>query len=255
MKYLGIFYKPELFNKALSLKNLLLNEGYTVDYCESSERIKNNKVDLTIVLGGDGTFLKASHLVNNPLVGFKGGRLGFLSSYTIEEFDKFLKDLKNDNFVLDERTFLKVSELNAFCLNEVLLIKDPDQKMVDIKISFQDGELFFHADGIMLGTPTGSTGYSLSLGGPILLPNTKAFVITPVAPQFLASRSIVIPDNEKVNIEVDESVNLIIDGANFGKFSKVTVLKSKKKISILRPIDYDFTKSIKEKLGYGKKFL
>ncbi|MBT1247942.1 MULTISPECIES: NAD(+) kinase [unclassified Thermosipho (in: thermotogales)] len=251
MKTIGIFYKPTLKDIAEKFKKDLLFEGFDVVYC--SEKLLSIEVDLTLVLGGDGTFLKAAHKVKNPLVGFKGGRLGFLSSYTLEDFEKFLFDLKENNFVKDKRFFLKVEKF--YSLNELLLIKDPTQKMLDIQVFFQDGSFYFHADGLIVSTPTGSTGYSLSLGGPILLPNVNSFVITPVAPQFLASRSIIIPDSEEVFIKLNQKSNLVLDGMGFGKVSEVKIKKSKKKIIILRPKDYDFSKSIKEKLGYGKKFL
>lgn len=256
MKRIGVFFKPDLIDVALLFKKRLEKENYEAIFYDSltSENEIKKGLDLTIVLGGDGTFLKAAHIAESPLVGFKGGRLGFLSSYTLSDFNKFLKDLQERNFVEDKRTFLKVNNIDNFCLNEVLIIKDPTQKILDIKVAFQDGDLYFHADGIILSTPTGSTAYSLSLGGPILLPNVEAFVITPVAPQFLASRSVVIPDNENIIVELNQEANLILDGTSFGKISKIVVEKSQKSIVILRPKDYNFSKSIKEKLGFGKNF-
>ncbi|ABR31386.1 inorganic polyphosphate kinase [Thermosipho melanesiensis] len=251
MKVLGIFHKPSLKSVAEKFSEILFDENFHVEYVGSE--IPSIEVDLTLVLGGDGTFLKAAHKVRNPLVGFKGGRLGFLSSYTLGDFDKFLEDLKNENFERDIRYFLKAGDF--YTLNEVLLIRDPVQKMVDIQIFFQDGDFYFHADGLIISTPTGSTGYSLSLGGPIMLPNVNSFVITPVAPQFLASRSIIVPDDEEIIVRIDQEINLILDGMDFGKVREVNLKKSRRRIVILRPKDYNFSKSIKEKLGYGKRFL
>jgi len=254
MKSIGIFFKPDLEKIASSFAKKLEEKNVNIKFFSSNVLEINYKTDVTLVIGGDGTVLKAAKFVLSPIIGFKGGRLGFLSSYTIEEFGKFLKDFETNQFREDKRQFLEVKEINALCLNDVVALKEPSQKMVDIEITFRDGNFVFHADGLVISTPTGSTAYSLSLGGPILLPNVDAYVLTPIAPQFLASRSVILPDYEEISVLTSFETHLIVDGVDYGKFKKFSVKKSEKNITILRPFDYDFSKSIKEKLGYGKNY-
>lgn len=254
MRNIGIFFKPDLENIAFIFAKQLEEKNVKIKFFSSNVLDINHKTDLTLIIGGDGTVLKAAKYVLSPIIGFKGGRLGFLSSYTIEEFDKFLKDFETYQFREDKRQFFEVREIDALFLNDVVALKEPSQKMVDIKINFGDGNFVFHADGLVISTPTGSTAYSLALGGPILLPNVDAYVITPIAPQFLASRSVILPDHEELSVLTSYETHLILDGVEYGKFKKFSVKKSEKCITILRPLDYDFSKSIKEKLGYGKNY-
>ncbi|SHH21146.1 NAD(+) kinase [Thermosipho atlanticus] len=254
MKVFGIFYKPGLKSIVDEFVQKLKKKNAHIVFLTSNEKEIEDHTDLTLVIGGDGTVLKAAKYVSSPIIGFKGGRLGFLSSYTIDEFDKFLEHLESNSFYEDKRQFFEVLELNSLYLNDIVAIREPHQKMLDINVKFKDGSFYFHADGIIISTPTGSTAYSLSLGGPILLPNVKAYVLTPIAPQFLASRSVILPDDEKISVETSFPSHLIVDGHDFGKFNKFSVRKSEKSITILRPLDYDFSKSIKEKMGYGKNY-
>ncbi|MDK2885847.1 MAG: kinase [Thermosipho sp. (in: thermotogales)] len=254
MKNIGVFFKPDLRNIALRFAEKLKEKNLKISFFSSEVKDIVDNTDVTLIIGGDGTVLKAAKFVSSPIIGFKGGRLGFLSSYTIDEFDKFLKDLEKKQFKEDKRQFFKVKENNALFLNDVVALKEPHQKMVDIEVSFNDGNFYFHADGLVISTPTGSTAYSLSLGGPILLPNVRAFVITPIAPQFLASRSVILPEYEEIVVKTSFKTHLIVDGIDCGKIERFSVEKSEKSIVILRPFDYDFSKSIKEKMGYGKNY-
>ncbi|MBO8160264.1 MAG: NAD(+) kinase [Thermosipho sp. (in: Bacteria)] len=254
MKRFGMFYKPGLEKVANKFVEKLKEQNYEISYYTSEEKQISDSSDCTLILGGDGTVLKAAKYVSSPIIGFKGGRLGFLSSYTIDEFDEFLLDLKANNFKEDVRQFLEVKELGEFFLNDVVAMREPSQKMIDINVRFGDGSFYFHADGIIISTPTGSTAYSLSLGGPILLPNVNAIVLTPIAPQFLASRSVIVPDHEDINITTNFPVHLVVDGRDLGLFDSFSVRKSSKSVTILRPQNYDFSKSIKEKMGYGKNY-
>ncbi|QTA37465.1 NAD(+) kinase [Thermosipho ferrireducens] len=256
MKTIGIIYKPNLEKIAKIFEERLKKERFLVKFVTSTISSTFNGVDVSLIIGGDGTILKTVKKLNSPIIGFKGGRLGFLSSYTTKDLDKFIKDLKENSFVEDRRSLLKVynKHIEKYCLNDAVAMKEPAQKMVDISVSFKDGEFYFHADGVIVSTPTGSTAYALSLGGSILLPNVNAFEITPIAPQFLATRSVIVPDTEEISVKTNYKILLILDGEIVGNFDFFKIKKSDKQIVLLRPKDYDFSKSIKEKMGYGKNF-
>ena len=143
------------------------------------------------------------------------------------------------------------AEGSNHAINDAILQRDPNQKILDFDVQMSDGEFYYHADGVIVSTPTGSSAYSLALGGPIMLPNVEAFVITPIAPQFLATRSLIIPSSENIKITVNDSVNLVIDGDVVKKVKEINIKKSSKKVSILT-CRYDFFNFHKKKIGYGR---
>ncbi len=215
------------------------------------------KGDIVIVVGGDGTMLRTLKTVNKPVVGIKAGRLGFFTGYTLQQIDKLVNDIKENSFIQDKRWLLnvKIGEKEFSALNDVVLQRNFEQKIVDIDVQITDGSFYYHADGVIISTPTGSSAYSLALGGPVLLPNVEAIEITPIAPQFLATRSLMVPSSEDINVFVNDPVAAIIDGDLVGYTQHVHVRKCKRTVTILRPKDYDFSRSIKDKIGYGRKIL
>ncbi len=215
------------------------------------------KGEVVVVVGGDGTMLRTLKIVNKPVVGIKAGRLGFFTGYTFQEITKLVEDLKENSFIYDKRWLLnvKIGEKEFLALNDVVLQRNFEQKIVDIDVQITDGTFYYHADGVIISTPTGSSAYSLALGGPVLLPNVEAIEITPIAPQFLATRSLIVPSSEDINIFTNDPVAAIIDGDLVGYTQCVYVKKCRKTVTILRPKDYDFSRSIKDKIGYGRKIL
>src|SRR6185436_16361340 len=178
----------------------------------SSENL-TNEIQAIISLGGDGTLLDAVTLVrshNLPVMGINFGRLGFLASIGRDEVKTAIKSLVNHSFVIDKRTLIHLdSNLSLFGdvpygLNEFSIHKQDIAPMIKIH-TYLNGEFLntYWADGLIVATPTGSTGYSLSCNGPIVFPESGSFVITPVAPHNLNVRPIVVPDNNIISFEIE----------------------------------------------------
>ena len=225
------------------------------------------KADLLFSIGGDGTILDAVPLVLDsgmPIAGINMGRLGFLSSISKTEIGKAVESVLSGAYTVEQRTLLElVSPENVFgdvryALNELNVIRNPEHSLLAIKVFVDDVYLnTYWGDGILLATPTGSTAYSLSAGGPIIAPNAKNFVITPIATHNLTVRPVVIPDDSEIRIQVegrekkfvfsmdsrtcalDTSVQLIVRKASFC-------------IHLVRMRDEDFFSTIRNKLMWGK---
>ncbi len=227
---------------------------------------KTRKIDFVITLGGDGTILKATTLVRDsgvPIMGINLGRLGFLASIEKKMVRQAVTMLKKGMFTIDERSLLQL-ESNIplfgdirFALNDCTLLKRDTSSMIIIHTYINGAYLSsYWADGIIIATPTGSTGYSLSCGGPIIFPNSGNFVITPVAPHNLNVRPIVISDSSVVSFEVEgrtENFLCTLDS----RFETITadhqlaIRKSDVKIKLIRIGEVDFMHTIREKLTWG----
>ncbi len=170
-------------------------------------------VELLFSIGGDGTFLKSILTIKNksiPVVGINTGRLGFLSDIPIDEIDNAFEQIFNGKYSVDERTVLEIEapgdtfgDFN-YALNEVVVAKQDSGSMITIHASI-NGEYLntYWADGLIIATPTGSTAYSLSVGGPILTPDSENIVISPIAPHNLTVRPILIPDHHSLTLKIE----------------------------------------------------
>ncbi len=225
------------------------------------------KFDAVICLGGDGTMLAASSEVrdsNIPLMGINLGRLGFLSSIEKKRIEEAIALLKKGHWVLDERNLLYL-ESNLplfgempFALNDYTLLKRDTSSMITIHTYINGAYLnTYWADGVIVATPTGSTGYSLSCGGPIIFPRSGNLVITPVAPHNLNVRPVVISDNSVVSFEIEgraESFLCTLDS----RFETITaahqmaIRKCDFTIKLIELPNTDFLKTIRGKLMWGK---
>ncbi|MFN3691643.1 MAG: NAD(+) kinase [Fervidobacterium sp.] len=256
---IGVVYRIDYIQEAKFVLEELSKHFKIVHFTDSTLEFQEDRfpVDVHIVVGGDGTVLRTLKKVSTPVIGVKAGRLGFFSGYLLNELDKLINDLKSWNFSQDKRWMLRVETKRGtyFAINDAVLQKDVKQKILDFDVKITDGSFFYHSDGIVVSTPTGSSAYSLALGGPIMLPNVEAFVITPIAPQFLATRSLVIPSIEKISVISNEAAYLIIDGDLVEQTNILSVRKCTRHVVLLRPKTYDFSSSIKDKIGYGKKIL
>ncbi len=227
---------------------------------------KDNLPDIMFSIGGDGTFLDAVSYVKDkeiPIVGINSGRLGFLANISKEEIPDALNAIFNNKFTLEERTLLEVNtdkkyfnEFN-FALNEVTVLKRDSGSMITIKV-YANGEYLntYWADGLILATPTGSTAYSLSLGGPIVVPGSSNFIITPIAPHNLTVRPIVLPDNYDITIKVSgrtENYLLSIDSQSVvvEKNTKICVKAASFKVKTVRIEENTFFDNIRDKLMWG----
>ncbi|MCB0491377.1 MAG: NAD kinase [Cyclobacteriaceae bacterium] len=225
-----------------------------------------NRLDAFISLGGDGTLLDSvTYLGKNetPIMGINTGRMGFLSTISRDETEKAIEHLLKSTFQTDSRTVLSLESdkklfngLN-FALNDFTIIKKDTSSMINIHV-FVDNELLnsYWADGIIVSTPTGSTGYSLSCGGPLLYPRSESFVITPVSPHNLTARPIVISDNSEISfhiegrskkflISLDSRVEAIDGSVN------LKVKKAKFKVQLVQMPGQHYFKTLRQKLHWG----
>ncbi len=256
----AVCYKRSREESARRVKRVLEGEGEVVYFKASDESQKISNVDIIVVVGGDGTVIRCAKASDEgiPLVGIKAGRLGFLSSYTLDDMEEFVEDLKTWAFIRDERWFLSIkSEIGEFlALNDVVLQKDLEGRMLEIEVIISGGSpLWFFADGIIVSSPTGSTAYNLSAGGPVVHPACGTLQLTPLLPHFLFNRGIVVPASSGVNVILDDYANMLVDGKIMGKAKKVRVERSSKSITIFRSSNSDFFKVLKTRIGYGRRLI
>ncbi len=228
--------------------------------------IKEDKIDIVFSIGGDGTFLESVSFVrdlNIPIVGINSGRLGFLANISQEEIPVALQAINDKKFALEERTLLEVNSNNRafknfnYALNEITVQKRDSGSMIMIKV-YLNGEFVntYWADGLILSTSTGSTAYSLSLGGPIVMPGSQNFILTPIAPHNLTVRPIVIPENNEITIEVAGRTENFLVSLDYQSevVEKNTIIKVKAanfKIKTIRIEGKTFFDTIRDKLMWG----
>lgn len=222
--------------------------------------------DMLISLGGDGTLLDTVIFVGNtaiPLIGINLGRLGFLAAIPVEEMERAVLSLVRGSYTLEKRTLIHLDASlplfgNApFALNEFTLHRKDSSSMIKIH-TYLNGEFLntYWADGLIIATPTGSTGYSLSCGGPVVFPQASSFVITPVAPHNLNTRSIVVPDDNVISFEVEgraEQFLATLDARteSIASGTQLAVRRESFTISLVRPDDHNFLQTIRQKLYWG----
>jgi NAD+ kinase len=232
----------------------------------SSQEELNETVDFLISLGGDGTILDTVTLVKNkniPILGINYGRLGFLAGISKTDLTTVVDALVNRTFVVDKRTLIHLDadkELfddTPFALNEFSIHKRDISPMIKIN-TYLNGEFLntYWCDGLIVATPTGSTGYSMSCNGPIVFPESASFVITPVAPHNLNVRPIIVPDNYIISFEVESRSDKFIcamdarrEIVNIG--IQLAVKKEKFTISLVRLNENNFLSTLHTKLTWG----
>ena len=231
----------------------------------TSEDLGEN-VDCLISLGGDGTMLDAVTLVkdkNIPILGINFGRLGFLASISKEELASAVDSLVNHTFLVDKRTLIHLDSNESlfgetpFGLNEFAIHKRDTSPMIKVH-TYINGEFLnsYWADGLIVSTATGSTGYNMSCNGPILFPESSSFVITPVAPHNLNVRSIVVPDTNIISFEVESRAEQFICALDarreiVNKSIQLAVQKEKFRVSLVRLNENSFLSTLRTKLTWG----
>ncbi len=211
-KKIGIIYNcdvVESLNLAKKLQEKLQNSTL---FCLEE---MDEDVDLAIVIGGDGTFLKASRFYapySIPILGFNVGRLGYLAQAKPEEIDEVIEKLINNDFEIENRLMLKAN--NNTALNDVVIKGVNCARSSTMDLYINDKKMCSYvADGLIISTPTGSTAYSLSAGGPVVSPDVKCFLIIPICPHTLNMRPVVVPEGEKITIKNEnEKLNVSFDG-------------------------------------------
>lgn len=225
------------------------------------------QADFLLSLGGDGTLLETIAYVRNsgiPILGINTGRLGFLAGLTVEEAVEYaVERLKAKKFSLDKRTLLKLeTKQNLFgdvnyALNEFTVQRKESSAMMTVHTSI-NGEFLnsYWADGLIISTPTGSTAYSLSCGGPLMVPDTRSFVITPLAPHNLNVRPLIIAEDSVITLKLEGRSPQYLASLDarmeaFDEDMELTIRKEDFKISLVRFSDQHFFQTIREKLIWG----
>ena len=226
------------------------------------------QADLIISLGGDGTMLisaKEAIRGNIPVLAINMGSLGYLAEIKPQDAVKILQDYENGNYKLEERSFLEVRyEDNIFYgLNELVITKGGHEAHL-IQVEVYSNDIFvnkYRADGIIVATPTGSTAYSLSAGGSIVHPGLNALTITPLAPQSLTARPIIVNGCEVLSFKAtsrDDAVHLNIDGNQWFQIQKGDLISARisdKKVKIIKPMNSDYYSILRQKLKWGDSVL
>ena len=252
-----------------TLKDPLSNLGFDLpkgQMLASYDELISFDPDMVISLGGDGTILRAVTLVKDsgiPILGINLGRLGFLSSIEKSKIKETFRDIGRGDYFVEDRSLLCLScnlpifGNTQFALNDFTITKRDDSSMIIIRAYINDQLLnAYWADGIIVSTPTGSTGYSLSCGGPIVFPDAGSFVITPIAPHNLNVRPIVIPDDSKITIEVEgraENFMCTLD-SRFETITAdhiITLSKCDFTVKLAHPKGSNFMHTIRTKLMWG----
>ena len=231
----------------------------------SHEDLKDN-VDILFSIGGDGTLLSAVSYIRNsniPILGINTGRLGFISSVAPDQIEQAVNDVLNKNYKTNRRTLLTLNTSNNlfknknFALNEVAIVKKDTSSMIKIE-AYVDDEFLntYWADGLIVSTPTGSTGYSLSCGGPIIAPGTNNIIITPIAQHNLNVRPIVINHNSTIKLKVEDRDQLALVSLDscsraFDSSVELTIKKANFKINLIEPQNNSFISTVRQKLMWG----
>ncbi|MHA6696668.1 NAD kinase [Chryseobacterium sp. A301] len=236
------------------------------DTFHSKEDLSDRKVDLFFTFGGDGTLVSSLLFVQDleiPVVGVNTGRLGFLASFTKEEVFKELDAILKGSYKISRRSVIEVvcpnsDEFFPFALNDIVISRKETTSMITID-SFIDDEFLnvFWGDGVIISTPTGSTAYSLSCGGPIIAPENDNFVITPIAPHNLNVRPLIVKDDAQFRLKVESRVpqySLSLDSRliHIDTDTELIIRKADFKISLVQPTNLSFYETIRQKLLWGK---
>ncbi len=253
------------FLKMLNEKKIVENKYKTF----TSHTELDNSFDMLISIGGDGTILRAATLVRDsgiPILGINAGRLGFLASVQKENIASFMQFIIDKKYTISKRTLLSltctppnesIDEIN-FAMNEITVSRKDTTSMITIDTYLNEEYLnSYWADGLIISTPTGSTGYSLSCGGPILTPDVKSLVITPIAPHNLTARPLVVPDETEIRLKVsgrDEYYLVSLDSrvTSVRNESVLTLKKTPFQINMVEIPEETFLKTLRSKLLWGE---
>ncbi|NOY36968.1 MAG: NAD kinase [Chlorobi bacterium] len=271
-------YLKTIFRKSISYQSkhliyhdfarLLKDQG--IGFPEDTETFSSPEeisgdVDIMLSVGGDGTFLEAVSYVRDsdvPIIGINSGRLGFLATISREEIESSLDALFRKEYVLENRTLIKISPAQGlladfpYALNEFTVQKKGTEMiMVEVKIDGKHLNTYW-ADGLLISTPTGSTAYSMSVGGPIVIPGSNNFILSPIAPHNLTVRPIVIPDDHELTIRVAERskqywVSMDYLSEIYKDHEPITIKKAEFTVQIPKLDFQDYFQTLRSKLMWG----
>ena len=246
------------------------NEPNKIDYLFDKQfDTLDTSFDLFISIGGDGTILRAITFIKNlgiPIIGINTGRLGFLATIPVNDIEIAIQNIINGKYRISERSLLTIEtsvenkdiDSMNFALNEIAVSRKNTTSMITVE-TFLDGEYLtsYWSDGLIVSTPTGSTGYSLSCGGPVITPETNSFVITPIAPHNLSARPLIIPDATEIQLKVTgrEESHLVSLDSRIATLENGTIIKIKKAPFTIKMVDLlneSFLTTLRKKLLWGE---
>ena len=223
-------------------------------------------VDFIVTVGGDGTLLstvRKSFDYDIPILGIHAGNLGFLADISMDELDDFVQKIIKAQYRIDERAILEATiikdgkEVKMYAFNDIVLTRTRVSNMIHIQ-TLIDSKAFntYHGDGVIVSTPTGSTAYNLSAGGPILFPMSNVFALTPICPHSLTQRPLVLPGKFAIEmITSEERALIIIDGQDvheLGLGESVHIKLAHKTVKLIHREEFDYFDVLKSKLGWGE---
>ena len=243
------------------------------DSDQQPENVYGEPIDFALSVGGDGTFLTSSAVIgdkNIPILGVNCGHLGFLAEVQTQDLDDILQKLIAGEYTIEQRSLLRLSVfdkegnkrdnliLSPNALNEIAILKQGLTNMLSIETKV-NGELLhtYHSDGLIIATPTGSTAYNLSIGGPLLVPQSRGIILTPIAPHSLTVKPIVMPDDWKLDIRVSsryDAYMVSVDGRSQSLSTDMSlhIERAPYTVKVVQIGDNSFLKSLRTKLNWGK---
>lgn len=230
------------------------------------QTVREAPVDYILTFGGDGTILYTAQHIGDaeiPLLGFNLGGLGFLADSSLDEMTSVIEHISHDEFEIDNRAVLQISdgENTSYAYNDLVFDKAGYHRVVEIQLSLNETFVnAYIADGLIISTPTGSTGYNLSAGGPIVVPHTNVTIVTPICPHSLTMRPLVLPANETLTVQVNTESDSFIcnaDGRELGRFKAgqtFTITKAPFSLRLLKIKGHDLFSILRSKLRWGIDF-
>jgi len=262
LKNIGIVYNPENVKSKEALDDVLnCFSKSALSACPMTTEEIRSDISLAVVLGGDGTILKTARYCSRfdiPILGINLGRLGFLSQSKLAELDKTIEKIKSGDYRIEERMMLKTIE-NICALNDIVIRGNTFSRTSRLCVEINSQNVCdYLADGIIISTPTGSTAYTLSAGGPVIEPSLDAMVIIPICPHTMTARPLVVPSKEKITISTADKTRLRITADGQKSITvmnnvKIDISKNenKAKLLLLNSQERSFYSILREKLYWG----
>ncbi len=259
----------EIYIESTFYSYLVKQFDFTPDFFELIDGKEDIHFDIALSLGGDGTFLRTAATIgrrNIPILGVNTGRLGFLADINKDEIEETLAEIFSGQYRVENRSLLQLEMESSvigtenFALNEIAILKRDTSSMITIH-AFVDGDFLntYLADGLLVATPTGSTAYSMSVDGPIIVPQADNFVLSPVAPHSLNVRPLVIPASSRISLQVEARSNtflVAIDGRSvvLPTGTELHISKADFTIGVIKRLNNTFYQTLRQKLLWGSDY-
>ncbi len=261
-----MFYQAKAIFEAHGIEVMIdHNSGAMIDVLGQQFDILCQNCDMLVCIGGDGTLISAvrrSYAYQIPVLGVHAGKLGFLADISMDELDTFIGLIKKGDYRIDKRAMLQATisrasgENSVVAFNDIVITRPSISKMIHLD-TFVDGKPFntYYGDGVIVSTPTGSTAYNLSAGGPVLFPLTQVFALTPICPHSLTQRPVVLPGHFAIEMRTpDKSALVVVDGQDmyeFGDGDTIKIHLAAESAHLVHRKDFSYFDVLKEKLGWG----